>query len=142
VSECGVIFALIFKFSKYCGRDHLKSKGWITIAFSMCCLGVRFRVEYVFDVIFGVENSKITTKTNSTRKCTFKLHIQNATVIDPLGPVSKSYSVKWYAHVLKTEHIQNELNEIYNSRALPQIPTMATQVSTTLGLRIFALFAS
>jgi hypothetical protein len=36
---------------------------------------VRFTVECVFNVIFSVENSKITSK----------LHIQNASIIDPLG---------------------------------------------------------
>jgi hypothetical protein len=50
----------------------------------MCSLDVRFRVECVFDVIFKVENSKMTLKVCSTVKRTSKQHIQNASVIDSL----------------------------------------------------------
>jgi hypothetical protein len=49
----------------------------------MYSLDVRFRVECVSNVIFSVENSKMTSKTNSTVKRTTKLHIENASVIDP-----------------------------------------------------------
>jgi hypothetical protein len=50
----------------------------------MCSLDVRFTVECVFNVIFGVKNLKMTTKTHATVKRTSKLHIQNASVIDPV----------------------------------------------------------
>jgi hypothetical protein len=36
----------------------------------------------------AVDNSKMTSKTHSTVKRTFKLHIQKASVIDPLRPVA------------------------------------------------------
>jgi hypothetical protein len=47
-------------------------------------LDVRFTVACVFYVIFSVEHSKFTSKTHTTVKRTSKLHIQNASVIDPL----------------------------------------------------------
>jgi hypothetical protein len=37
----------------------------------------------VFNVIFSAESSKMTLKTHATVKRTPKLHIQNASVIDP-----------------------------------------------------------
>jgi hypothetical protein len=46
-------------------------------------LVVRFTVECVFDVIFKFSTQKMTSETHSTRKSTSKLHIQNASVIDP-----------------------------------------------------------
>jgi hypothetical protein len=49
-----------------------------------CVLDVRFTDECVFNVIFIVENSKMTLKTHATVKRTYKLHIQNARVINPL----------------------------------------------------------
>jgi hypothetical protein len=49
----------------------------------MCSLDVHFTVACVFDVIFSVKNSKFTLKTHATVKRTFKLHIRNASVIDP-----------------------------------------------------------
>jgi hypothetical protein len=48
-----------------------------------CVLDVRFTVECVLNVIFIVENSKMTLKTHATVKRTYKLHIQNARVINP-----------------------------------------------------------
>jgi hypothetical protein len=56
----------------------------IALAFWMCSLDMRFSVECVFNVIFSVKNSKMTLKTHLTKKCTSKLHIQNASVINPL----------------------------------------------------------
>jgi hypothetical protein len=49
----------------------------------MCSLDVRFTVACVFDVIFEFSTLKITLKTHSTVKRTSKLHIQNASVINP-----------------------------------------------------------
>jgi hypothetical protein len=46
-------------------------------------LDERFNVECAFDVIFQFSTLKLTSKTHSTRKRTSKLHIQNASVIDP-----------------------------------------------------------
>jgi hypothetical protein len=60
------------------------AKGSITVAFWMCCLDVRLTVECVFNVIFEFLTLKITSKTHSTVKGKVKLHIQNASVIDPL----------------------------------------------------------
>jgi hypothetical protein len=57
--------------------------GLITLAFYMCSLEVRFTVECVFDDIFEFSTLKMTSKTHSTVKRTSKLHIQNASVIDP-----------------------------------------------------------
>jgi hypothetical protein len=45
----------------------------------MCSLDVRFTVEWDFDVIFSVKNTKMAVKTHSTGET----YIQNATVIDP-----------------------------------------------------------
>jgi hypothetical protein len=45
---------------------------------------VRFPVKCVFDVSFEFLTLKITLKTHSTGKRTSKLHIQNASVINPL----------------------------------------------------------
>jgi hypothetical protein len=47
-------------------------------------LDVRFTVECVFNVIFSVKNSIMTSKTHAMVKHASKLHIQNASVIDPL----------------------------------------------------------
>jgi hypothetical protein len=57
-----------------------KFKGSITLAFWMCSLDVRFTVACVFNVnvIFSVENSKMTLKTHATVKRTSMLHVQNA----------------------------------------------------------------
>jgi hypothetical protein len=44
---------------------------------------VRFSVASVFNVIFSVEKLKMTLKTHATMKRTSKLHIQNASVINP-----------------------------------------------------------
>jgi hypothetical protein len=60
------------------------SLGSITLAFRMCSLNVRFPVACVFKVIFKFLTLKMTLKTHSTEKRTSKLHIQNASVIDPL----------------------------------------------------------
>jgi hypothetical protein len=43
---------------------------------------VRFSVACVFNVLFSGENLKITFKTHKLKR-TSKLHIQNASVIDP-----------------------------------------------------------
>jgi hypothetical protein len=51
----------------------------------MCSLDVRFTVEYVFNVIVCFEKLQMTSKTHLTVKRRSKLHIQNASVIDPLG---------------------------------------------------------
>jgi hypothetical protein len=56
-------------------------------------LDVRFTVECVFNAIFSVENSKMTSKTHVTVKRTSKLHIQNASVIDPLTLYFWQYSL-------------------------------------------------
>jgi hypothetical protein len=50
------------------------AKGWITLAFWMCSLDVRFTVECAFDVIFSDKNSKIRSKTHSKVKRPSKLH--------------------------------------------------------------------
>jgi hypothetical protein len=44
----------------------------------------RARLRLTADVNFSVKNSKMTLKTHVTVKRTFKLHIQNASVIDPV----------------------------------------------------------
>jgi hypothetical protein len=56
---------------------------YTSLAFWMCSFDVRFAVECVFYVIFSVKNSKMTSKSHSTGKRTSKLHIQNASIIDP-----------------------------------------------------------
>jgi hypothetical protein len=62
-----------------------KIKGSITLVFWMCSLGVHFTVKGVsnFNVIFSVENSKISSKTHSIVKRKSKMPIQTASVIDP-----------------------------------------------------------
>jgi hypothetical protein len=47
---------------------------------------VRFTVACVFDVNFEFSTLKMTLKAHATVKRTYKLHIQNASVIDPLQP--------------------------------------------------------
>jgi hypothetical protein len=56
--------------------------GSSTLAFWMCCLYVRFTDKCVFDVIFELSTLKMASKTHLTVKRTFKLHIQNASVMD------------------------------------------------------------
>jgi hypothetical protein len=46
-------------------------------------LDVRFTVECVFEVIFSDKNSNMASKTLLTGKRKSKLHIQNASVINP-----------------------------------------------------------
>jgi hypothetical protein len=62
---------------KYEARN-IKTEGLITLAFWMCSLDVCFTVACVFDVIFSVQNSKMTLKMHATVKRTSKTH-----VIDP-----------------------------------------------------------
>jgi hypothetical protein len=63
----------------------------------MCSLDVRFSVECVFNVIFSVKNLKITLKTHATGKRTFKLHIRNASVIDPKDIYVRDFQVYLYS---------------------------------------------
>jgi hypothetical protein len=58
-------------------------KGSITLAFWIYSLNVRFTVKCVFNVIFEFSTLKMTSKTHATVKRTSKLHIKNASVINP-----------------------------------------------------------
>jgi hypothetical protein len=73
--------------------------------FDVCSLDGRFSVECDFNVIFSVENSKMESKRHSTVKLTSKLHIQNASVIDPKRSqrhrITMFYISKAYAVVAK-----------------------------------------
>jgi hypothetical protein len=54
------------------------------LALWMCSLGERFTVACIFDVIFEFSTLKMMTlETHATVKRSPKLHIQNASVIDP-----------------------------------------------------------
>jgi hypothetical protein len=74
-------------YGNMCGfvvTNHCLGVDYICIL-DMCSLGVRLTVARVFNFIFSVENYKMTSKTHAMVKRTLQLHIQNASLIDPLG---------------------------------------------------------
>jgi hypothetical protein len=70
---------------------------------------VRFTVKCVFNVNFEFSTLKITLKTHATVKRTSKLHIQNASVIDPLCTL-------FYNFIFLGQHITKVVNEPSSSR--------------------------
>jgi hypothetical protein len=63
----------------------------------MCSLDVRFTVASVFDVNCEFSTLKRTLKTHATVKRTSKLHIQNASVIHPLGKTVRDKEAIFFA---------------------------------------------
>jgi hypothetical protein len=69
----------------------------------MCSLDVRFTVTCVFDVILDFSTLKMTLKTHSTVKRTSKLHIQNASVIDPYLVHTSCRSISIFLSIVSTD---------------------------------------